>query len=350
MSLYQPQKQKQKRVILSLIAVLALVTGFIHSQTLPAHQQPRKNKSAEKPVVIAYQTGIDPGKIAQANNAYEKATGKQIIWKKFDSGAGILTALAAGDVDIANIGSAPFSIAASRGLPVKVFYIAAILGTSEALIIRNDRYSSGGLTGKKIAVPFTSTAHYSLLAALAHLNIDEKSVQLINLRPAEIVAAWEREDIDAAYVWEPALSQLKASGQILMSGRDMSARGKPTYDLWVAENTFAEQHSDVLARFVAVTDKEVQWYNRNKNSLSEHPEISGKIAALTGSQPDEVAAVMSGNDYPGLQEQTRILATSLAGEIRDTALFLQQQGSIDTVKTTYAENISIQAIETAKGQ
>lgn len=218
MSLYQPQKKNKLKVILSLLAALAVISAFIYSQKAPAPQA-----TTEKPVVIAYQAIIDPGKIAQANHAYEAATGKQIIWKKFDSGADVLTALAAGEADIANMGSAPFTVAASRGLPVEVFYISGIPDTAEALIVRNDRNPSGGLAGKKIAVPFTSTAHYSLLATLENLNVDEKSVQLINLRPAEIVAAWERGDIDAAYVWEPALSQLKANGQILISGRDVRA-------------------------------------------------------------------------------------------------------------------------------
>lgn len=345
MSLYQPQKRNKLKIILFLLAILAVICGFIYSQKTPELQS-----TAEKPVVIAYQSIIDPGKIAQANHAYEAATGKQIIWKKFDSGADVLTALAAGEADIANMGSAPFTIAASRGLPVEVFYISGIPDTAEALIVRNDRNPSGGLAGKKIAVPFTSTAHYSLLATLAHLNIDENSVQLVNLRPAEIVAAWERGDIDAAYVWEPALSQLKANGQIRVSGRDVRKWGKPTYDLWVADSTFAAQHPDVLAQFAAVTDTEVQWYQQNKNNIAGFPDTTGKIAHLTGARPEDVAGVMAGNDYPASAEQAQILSTTLADDLRNTALFLQQQGSIDTVKDSYAGNINTEAVTAAAGK
>lgn len=345
MSLYQPQKKNKLKVILSLLAALAVISAFIYSQKAPAPQA-----TTEKPVVIAYQAIIDPGKIAQANHAYEAATGKQIIWKKFDSGADVLTALAAGEADIANMGSAPFTVAASRGLPVEVFYISGIPDTAEAMIVRNDRNPSGGLAGKKIAVPFTSTAHYSLLATLENLNIDEKSVQLVNLRPAEIVAAWERGDIDAAYVWEPALSQLKANGQILISGRDVRAWGKPTYDLWVADSKFAAQHPDVLAQFAAVTDIEVQWYQRNKNTIADFPDITGKIAQLTGARSEDVPGVMAGSDYPVLKEQKQILTTTLADDIRNTALFLQQQGSIDSVKDSYAGNINTEAVTTAAGK
>lgn len=345
MSLYQPQKQNKLKVIVSLLAVLAIISGFIYSQKTPA-----PTAAAEKPVVIAYQAIIDPGKIAQANHAYEAATGKQIIWKKFSSGADVLTALAAGEADIANMGSAPFTIAASRGLPVEVFYISGIPDTAEALIVRNDRDPSGGLAGKKIAVPFTSTAHYSLLATLAHLNIDEKSVQLINLRPAEIAAAWERGDIDAAYVWEPVLSQLKANGQIRVSGRDVRAWGKPTYDLWVADSTFAALHPGVLEQFAVVTDREVRWYQQHKNAIADFPDITGKIAQLTGARPEDVAGVLAGNDYPALPEQAQTLTTTLADDLRNTALFLQQQGSIDSVKDSYVGNINTEAVTAAAGK
>ena len=49
-------------------------------------------------VTIAYQTGVDPAKVAQADGLYEKATGARINWRKFDAGAEVLTAIASGDV------------------------------------------------------------------------------------------------------------------------------------------------------------------------------------------------------------------------------------------------------------
>ena len=45
------------------------------------------------------------------------------------------------------------------------------------------------LAGKAVAVPFVSTTHYSLLAALKHWGIDPASVRILNLRPPEIAVA-----------------------------------------------------------------------------------------------------------------------------------------------------------------
>jgi len=56
------------------------------------------------------------------------------------------------------------------------------------------------LIGKKVATPFASTSHYSLLGALQHWKIKTNQIRLLNLKPPESNAAWRRGDIDAAFV------------------------------------------------------------------------------------------------------------------------------------------------------
>ncbi|MEO3959215.1 taurine ABC transporter substrate-binding protein, partial [Chromobacterium piscinae] len=65
--------------------------------------------AAADAVTVGYQTGIDPTKVPQADGAYEKATGSRINWRKFDSGADLIAAVASGDVAIGNIGSSPLA-------------------------------------------------------------------------------------------------------------------------------------------------------------------------------------------------------------------------------------------------
>ncbi|MET0334890.1 MAG: taurine ABC transporter substrate-binding protein, partial [Rhizobacter sp.] len=42
---------------------------------------------AQEAVKIAFQTVVEPAKVAQADGLYEKATGRTIEWRKFESGA-----------------------------------------------------------------------------------------------------------------------------------------------------------------------------------------------------------------------------------------------------------------------
>lgn len=79
---------------------------------------------------VAYQTVVEPAKVAQADGAYEKATKSAINWRKFDSGADVIAAVAAGDVQIGYVGSSPLAAAASRELPIEAFFVAALIGLS----------------------------------------------------------------------------------------------------------------------------------------------------------------------------------------------------------------------------
>lgn len=199
-------------------------------------------------ITIGYQTGVDPAKLAQAQGAYEKAIGGPIAWRKFDAGSDVIAAMASGDVDIGYVGSSPLAAAATRQLPIETIYVAALLGPAEALVVRNGAgiEKPSDLVGKKIGVPFVSTGHYILLGALKHWNIDPKSTQVLNLRPAELAAAFARGDIDAGYVWEPALGKLKQSGKVLTDSAEVATWGAPTFDAWIARKAFADAKPDAV--------------------------------------------------------------------------------------------------------
>jgi ABC-type amino acid transport substrate-binding protein len=175
-------------------------------------------------LTVAYQTTVDPAKVAQSDGAYEKATKTDIAWRKFDNGADIIAAIASGDVQIGYLGSSPLTAAITRKVPVETFLIATQIGAAEALVARDGSgiKTPQDLIGKKIAVPFVSTGHYSLLAALKHWNIDPSKVTVLNLAPPAIIAAWKRGDIDATYVWDPALGVAKENGKVLITSGELA--------------------------------------------------------------------------------------------------------------------------------
>ena len=81
------------------------------------------------------------------------------------------------------------------------------------------------LKGGTIAVPYGSTAHFSLLQALQDAGMDSgKDVKLINLEPEKMPSAWQGEQIDAAWVWDPVLTELMKTGEVVLSSED-TARG-----------------------------------------------------------------------------------------------------------------------------
>lgn len=297
---------------------------------------------------IGYQPIVEPSRVPQADGTYEKVTGAKIKWHKFDGGADVVAAIASGSLDIGYVGSSPLAAAASRELPIETIAIVGLISDAEALAVR-DIAKPENLAGKKIATPFVSTAHYSLLTALKHWNIDPKSVEILNLRPPEIAAAWQRGDIDGAYVWDPVLAELKKTGTVLATSADVGDWGGPTFDAWIVSKTFAEAHPDVVAAFVRVTGDATASYLASPESWDANSPEAEKIARLTGAKQDEVPALLKGYKFPTLQEQASgdLLGGGTVTAVAATAAFLKEQGKIPAALADYTPYVSTRWVEQA---
>src|SRR5579871_6410576 len=110
---------------------------------------------------IGYQNEPDPSHAAIVGGAYEKATGDKIEWRKFDSGASVVAALASNAIDIGYAGSSPLAAGVTQGAPLETFLIAGLIGKAEGLVARNGSGINDvtDLAGKKVATPFVSTSH-----------------------------------------------------------------------------------------------------------------------------------------------------------------------------------------------
>ncbi|MFI5841746.1 ABC transporter substrate-binding protein [Catenuloplanes sp. NPDC051500] len=210
-----------------------------------------RGDSSAQTIRIAYQAFPSGDLIVKNQGLLEKALPDyEITWTKFDSGASINTAFVAGAVDIAAIGSSPVArgLSAPLNIPYQVAFVLDVAGDNEALVARNESgvKDVAGLRGKKVATSFASTSHYSLLAALDQAGLKESDLTIVDLEPQDILAAWTRGDLDAAYTWLPTLDALKKDGTVLISSRELATAGKPTLDLGVVATSFIEAHPDAV--------------------------------------------------------------------------------------------------------
>ena len=109
--------------------------------------------ASARDITVGFQTVVEPSKVPQADGAYEAAVGAPIDWRKFDSGADVIAAIASGALDIGYLGSSPLAAAASQELPIETFYIVGLIGASEALVARDGTGVSSvrDLVGKTVA-------------------------------------------------------------------------------------------------------------------------------------------------------------------------------------------------------
>lgn len=313
-----------RRTPLSLFAALAFIT--FQAQAVN--------------VTIAYQTSAEPAKVAQADNTFAKESGATVDWRKFDSGSSVVRALASGDVQIGNIGSSPLAVAASQQVPIEVFLLASQLGSSEALVVKKSISKPDDLVGKRIAVPFISTTHYSLLAALKHWGIKPGQVQIVNLQPPAIIAAWQRGDIDGAYVWAPAVNELEKDGAVLTDSSKVGEWGSPTLDVWVVRKDFAEQHPDIVKAFARSALAAQKAYLDDPDGWLKQPENLQKLSRLSGVPEADMPGLVKGNTYLTAEQQARQLNGPVNKAIVDTAAFLKEQGKVPAVAADYGQYVT----------
>lgn len=291
-------------------------------------------------VTVAYQTSAEPAKVAQADNTFAKESGATVDWRKFDSGASVVRALASGDVQIGNIGSSPLAVAASQQVPIEVFLLASQLGNSEALVVKKNISKPEDLIGKRIAVPFISTTHYSLLAALKHWGIKPGQVQIVNLQPPAIIAAWQRGDIDGAYVWAPAVNELEKDGTVLTDSAKVGQWGSPTLDVWVVRKDFAQKHPEVVKAFArSALEAQRPYIDSPENWLQQQSHLQ-KLAKLSGVPEGDVPGLVKGNTYLTASQQVEQLNGPVNKAIVDTAQFLKEQGKVPAVAADYSQYVT----------
>jgi taurine transport system substrate-binding protein len=268
--------------------------------------------------------------VAKAKKYFD-SLGVKVNLVEFDSGAAAVNAIVSGSVDLALMGTTPATTAISNNLPVEIIWIHGILGKSEALAARNaaNINSVNDLTGKKVATPFGSTGHYSLLSALTLNNVPAQSVILLDMQPKDIYAAWTRGDIDAAYVWDPVLANLLADGKLLLSSEDLAAQGVITADIEIVNKSFGEKYPGAVVNYLKALSKTQQEYRDDFSGTAE------ALAKYFDISLEESEQQLRGNVWLTAQDHldsayfgTSASPGAFAGALKKTADFLEEQKTI----------------------
>jgi taurine transport system substrate-binding protein len=302
-------------------------------------------------VVIGHFGSPTPMQAARADGKFEAATGWDIEWRQFGSGTEVIAAMASGAVKVAELGSSPLAIGASQGIEFQLFMIAQGLGTAESLIAKEGSgiAALGDLAGKRVAVPVGSTAHYSLMGALAHAGIAEADVTIVNLPADQIAAAWDSGQVDAAFIWQPVQSQILQTGSFIVGADQTAAWGFPTFDGWVVNSAFAAENADAMVAFARVMNEANMAYLADKAAWTADSAPVQAIAGLTGAAPDQVPAILEGFTFIPLADQLGdAWLGGAAANMKTTADFLVKAGRIDAAIDDYAPFVNTAIAEAAK--
>lgn len=284
-------------------------------------------------VVIGTQEMPNDEGIAKALEYFKDEMGVDVELKNFDSGKDVNTAIASGSIDFGLMGTCPASLAIAQDLGVEFIWIHEVLGSVESLVARQETgiETVADLKGKKVAVPFASTAHFSLLKAIEDAGMSADDVEILDLATDKIYASWENGDIDAAYIWQPTLAEL-ANQTVILTSEDMANKGHMTANVEVVRKEFAEAHPDIVAGYIKALNKAVKLYNEDKaaavSAISTAMELDESDAEFQmGGSKWLTAEEQIGDDYLGTSSSKGAVVKNLM----DTAEFLKDQGSIQEI-------------------
>lgn len=349
MKINNSRKMKQITVVVLAFCMLTLA-GCGKAKT----GEKKDNKKLPDVVNIGVQTLITPELITRYENSYEKYIGTKVNIVQLDADE-TNKALSSGSIDIASMGSSSTSIGIAKNMGYEVFWCHDVIGTAESLVATNKSNikKMEDLVGKKVACPFTSTAHYSLLSAVKLAGMDASQIELLDMQPDAIYAAWMRGDIDAAYVWNPVLSELEKDGTVLTDSEALAKQDVVTCDVAVIRKEFAKSYPDVPVGYAKSQLHALDVFANDRDTaiqaISKVAEISEEEAKMqietfiypTGEE-------LIGENYFGTKEKKGKFAQYL----KSTADFWYEQGDLEKQEdlSYFEENVTGEFIEKAMGK
>ena len=292
-----------------------------------------------------------PFQYAKETGMYDEALGVKINWVSFDTGTAMSAAMASGDVQLSvSQGIPPFVVATSAGQDLQVLDVAVSYADNDNCVVRADleidKDSAGELSGKKVAVPLGTAAHYGFLKQMEHFGVSLDSLEIVDMAPAEGEAALSQGSVDKACGWGGALRRMLDSGNVLLTGAEKTALGILVFDATTAPTSYVAENSDQAAAFLKVTaDANAMWADE-----ANRAKMLPIIAKDAGMSEDDAAATLATFVFPSVDEQLSQswLGGNAQAFMKGVADVFVASGSIDAAKASYSDNVNADPLSAAQ--
>ena len=296
--------------------------------------------------VLGHFGSANPQTFGKANEGFSKAFGTNVKtdYVTVGTGAQVIAAIAGNSLDICNVGSSPMVVGFAQGIKMSMVYVEKYITDSECLAVRKDAgiNTLKDLKGKKIGMPFNTSVHFAMLAALKTVGLNASDVTLINVKPDSILATWQRKDIDGAYIWHPVLGDLLAdNGKLLLKTGDLAASGTLVFDGIVVRNEFKEKRPDLVLAYLKEYDRLCTIYEKQPQEvvkvLSAYLQMTPEktmdyINTFHSISPKELASD-KWMGLPGAKD------TGVVRTLQSQAEFLKSADQLSTIPSSWAPYI-----------
>lgn len=252
--------------------------------------------------------GHYPAYLAMQNGGFKKE-GIDLSWESFGTSSARMTALMAGNIDIAGTGAVSAIALMARG--AHRFYVIGVpenFGRVEGLFVRSDVNSLEDLKGKTIGTTFASSAHMLVLDLMdSHGLVPDKDINIVNVSAPELPAAIQSNQIDACATWTPYFNNIaEMPGMKLLADDTSFSLFKefgvtPGPDVLVVSKSFADKNPDAVKQFAKA-------YFAACASLGSNPDAAvSTLTELTQLDSDQQLQMVKDADWYDLAMQRDLL-------------------------------------------
>lgn len=219
------------------------------------------------------ETFLYPVKIANEMGFFEEEFAEDNITISIEyigSGAVMTEALTAGELDMSFLGGQPAFSGISNGNGVKIISMGTSSTSDPCLLVAadSDITDVSQLKGKNLAVNIGTDNHYQLVEMLGLGGLTEADINLYNLKGAEAFSALVAGEIDCMQSIAPNNYQFVESGdaRILTTLDETEGRNN---QVLVATSEFAQEHGDIIVRFLQVLQRAYEYYQENPEECKD---------------------------------------------------------------------------------
>ncbi|MBW2632581.1 MAG: ABC transporter substrate-binding protein [Deltaproteobacteria bacterium] len=241
--------------------------------------------------------------VAQVEKLYEKEMGVKVKWVAFPNGNEMTRAMKAGEIHIAySQGLIPYVVAVTAGVPLQLIGVAVSYSENDNCVVHRDagvsKYNAHHtMEGKTIATPIGNVTHYKLLRTLDYLGVDVSKVNIVKMDGAPGAAALSQHSVDMACAFGGPLTRMKEFGHVLMTGKEQESFGLLTFDVISTTQEFAQNHPDLVTKFMQVTEDANRAYAQNPEKMQP------TIAKAAGMKLADSNDFLDKFSFPSKEEQ-----------------------------------------------
>ena len=219
----------------------------------------------------------------------------------FTAGPTEMTALLAGQLDMAYVGPSPAvnAFIQSNGTALKI--VAGVSNGGAVFVVRNNDgiTSVANFTGKTFAAPqLGNTQDVALRSYLLRNHyVVGVNVSVVDTSNSNIITLMTQGKIDGAWVPEPYASELiyEANCHVFLDERSLWPGGNFSTAELVVSTSFLNAHPDVVQKIIAADVNDTLWINSHQAQADTI--INDRIANLTSTTPTNSTVFNNASSY-----------------------------------------------------